>query len=84
MREETMGISALAALAALIGFVGAAQAQYLIIGNDEKLAFDDGKPVLSPSGKDGRAVTPLFKSSASLIAAARRRIETECAPPTST
>jgi DNA-binding beta-propeller fold protein YncE len=30
----------------------AAQAQYLIVGNDEKLIFKDGKPVLSPAGKD--------------------------------
>jgi DNA-binding beta-propeller fold protein YncE len=45
-------ISAAAALAAMIGFSAAAQAQYLIIGNDEKAAFDDGKTVLSPPGKD--------------------------------
>jgi hypothetical protein len=30
----------------------ATQAQYLIVGNDEKLIFKDGKPVLSPAGKD--------------------------------
>ena len=41
-----------AALAAAMGFAAAAQAQYLIIGNDEKLAFNDGKPVLSLPGKD--------------------------------
>jgi len=33
-----------AALAAALSFSAAAQAQYLIIGNDEKLAFKDGKP----------------------------------------
>jgi len=41
-----------AALAAVMGFAAAAQAQYLIVGNDEKYAFNDGKPVLSPPGKD--------------------------------
>src|SRR5499427_4867436 len=40
------------ALAAAMSFGAAAQAQFLIIGNDEKLAFKDGKPVLSPPGKD--------------------------------
>ncbi|MGD0024247.1 MAG: beta-propeller fold lactonase family protein, partial [Xanthobacteraceae bacterium] len=45
-------ILAAVALAAVMGFAAAAQAQYLIVGNDEKLAFDDGKPVLSPPGKD--------------------------------
>jgi len=46
-------ILASAALAAvMMGFAASAQAQYLIVGNDEKLTFDDGKPVLSPPGKD--------------------------------
>jgi len=35
-----------------MGFAATAQAQYLIVGNDEKVAFNDGKPVLSPPGKD--------------------------------
>ena len=39
------------ALAAALSFA-AAQAQFLIIGNDEKLAFKDGKPVLSLPGND--------------------------------
>lgn len=41
-----------AALAVAMSFTTAAQAQYLIVGNDEKLIFKDGKPVLSPAGKD--------------------------------
>src|SRR5262249_57860394 len=40
------------ALAAAMSFATAAQAQFLIIGNDEKVSFDDGKQVLSPPGKD--------------------------------
>jgi DNA-binding beta-propeller fold protein YncE len=43
---------AAAALAAAMGVAPAAQAQFLIVGNDEKVAFDDGKTVLSPPGKD--------------------------------
>jgi DNA-binding beta-propeller fold protein YncE len=41
-----------AVLAAVLSFTAVAQAQYLIVGNDEKLAFKDGKPVLSLPGKD--------------------------------
>ncbi len=45
--------SALAAGICLSGFAAAAQAQYLIVGNDEKLFFVDGKPVVTnPPGKD--------------------------------
>jgi DNA-binding beta-propeller fold protein YncE len=40
------------ALAAAMSFTAAAQAQFLIVGNDEKVSFDDGKQVLSPPGKD--------------------------------
>src|SRR3974390_702562 len=40
------------ALAAAMSFTAAAQAQFLIIGNDEKVSFDDGKQVLNPPGKD--------------------------------
>ena len=45
-------ILAAAILAAAMSFAAASQAQYLIIGNDEKVALNDGKPVLSPPGKD--------------------------------
>jgi DNA-binding beta-propeller fold protein YncE len=45
-------ILAAATLAAAMGFTATAQAQYLIVGNDEKVAFKDGKPVLSLPGKD--------------------------------
>jgi DNA-binding beta-propeller fold protein YncE len=41
-----------AALAAAMSVTTAAQAQYLIVGNDEKLIFKDGKQILSPPGKD--------------------------------
>ena len=45
-----------AALAAAMSVTTAAQAQYLIVGNDEKLVFKDGKPVLSPAGKDTASI----------------------------
>jgi len=34
-------------LAAAMSFTAAAQAQYLIVGNDEKVVFKDGKPVMA-------------------------------------
>lgn len=40
------------ALAGAMSFTATAQAQFLIIGNDEKVSFDDGKQVLSQPGKD--------------------------------
>jgi DNA-binding beta-propeller fold protein YncE len=44
---------AVAVLATMTGFAATAQAaQYLVVGNDEKIAFSDGKPVLSLPGKD--------------------------------
>ena len=47
--RTTLGV---VAFAAAMSFTAAAQAQYLIVGNDEKLIFKDGKPVLSLPGKD--------------------------------
>ena len=40
------------ALAGAMSFTATAQAQFLIIGNDEKVSFDDGKQVLGQPGKD--------------------------------
>jgi len=39
-------------MAAALGISAAAQAQYLIVGNDEKAALNDAKPVLNAPGKD--------------------------------
>jgi len=50
---------AAATLAAAMGFAPSAQAQYLIVGNDAKVAFTDGKPVLSPPGKDTVSVVDI-------------------------
>jgi YVTN family beta-propeller protein len=47
--RTTLGV---VAFAAAMSFTAATQAQYLIVGNDEKLIFKDGKPVLSLPGKD--------------------------------
>jgi WD40 repeat protein len=49
-----------AAVLALTGFNLAQSAPLMIVGNDEKLAFDDnGKPLLSPPGKDSVVILDL-------------------------
>ncbi len=53
-----------AAVLALTGFNLAQSAPLMIVGNDEKLAFDDnGKPLLSPPGKElgGDSIWPIRK-----------------------
>src|SRR5262249_59812673 len=46
--------------AAVIGATCAQAAPYMIIGNDEKILWDDaGKPVLSPPGKDSVLIVDL-------------------------
>src|SRR5690348_12217763 len=52
MRVAMPKIFSAAVLAAIMVCAGAAQAQFLVVGNDEKLVFKDGKPVLSLPGKD--------------------------------
>lgn len=49
-----------AAVLALTGFNLAQSAPLMIVGNDEKLAFDDnGKTLLSPPGKDSVVILDL-------------------------
>ena len=52
-------ILAVALLGAVASFATAAQAQYLVIGNDEKISFDDGKSVLHPSGTDAVSIVDI-------------------------
>jgi hypothetical protein len=56
------------ALAAAMSFTAAAQAQFLIIGNDEKVSFDDGKQVLSPPGKDTVTIVDISDRTYQVIA----------------
>jgi len=53
-----------AALATAMSLTAAAQAQYLIIGNDEKVAFDEGKQVLSPPGNDTVTIVDISRQAA--------------------
>jgi DNA-binding beta-propeller fold protein YncE len=62
---------AAAALLAALSMAGPAHASpFMIVGNDEKLLWDDeGKPILSPSGKDSVLIVDLANPEAPKIAA---------------
>ncbi len=56
--RSMMRILCVTTLLAFNGIVAQA-APFMIVGNDEKLAFDNGKPVLSPPGKDSVLIVDL-------------------------
>jgi YVTN family beta-propeller protein len=70
------------AFAAAMSFTAAAQAQYLIVGNDEKLIFKDGKPVLSLPGKDTVSIIDIRDGSNPLIVANLPVENSVIGPPT--
>ncbi|MGE3784933.1 MAG: beta-propeller fold lactonase family protein [Alphaproteobacteria bacterium] len=73
-----------AAFAALIGTlaVGAASAQTMIVGNDEKITWDEnGKPVQHPPGKDTLSVVDISKPDAPVVTATIPLQNTIAGPP---
>jgi DNA-binding beta-propeller fold protein YncE len=71
--------------AAAVVFVlapGAAQAQLMIIGNDEKITFDDGKRVPHEGGHDTLSVVDMSKPAALRIVATIPLDNTIIGPPT--
>jgi YVTN family beta-propeller protein len=70
------------AFAAAMSFTAAAQAQYLIVGNDEKLIFKDGKPVLSLPGKDTVSIIDIRDGSNPIIVANLPVENSVIGPPT--
>ena len=62
MRSSRLAGCAIAAAVALIALGGAAQAQTMIVGNDEKPGWDnDGKPILKPGGHDTLSIIDMSK-----------------------
>ena len=60
-----LGLRLLAGLAASVLATTAFAATYLIVGNDEKLVWDDeGKPVLSAPGRDNVVAVDLAEPEA--------------------
>jgi len=71
-----------AVLVAVMVCAGAAQAQFLVVGNDEKLAFNDGKPVLSPPGKDTVTIVSIHDAAHPKIVATLPIENSIIGPPT--
>src|SRR6516164_11648251 len=76
------------AAAALLGFsstlsVPAAQAQFLVIGDDNKLHWDDaGKPVFTEPGKDEVVIVDIKDRESPKVVASLPLMNTVIGPPT--
>jgi len=69
-------------LAALVALTAAAHAQLMIIGNDQKPKFDDGKVVMQPPGKDTLSIVDMSKPANLRIIATIPLDNTIIGPPT--
>ena len=82
MPRFPFGCGAVAA-AALYAIAGAAHAQIMIIGNDEKVGFDaELKQVQNPPGKDTVSIVDMSKPAALKIIASIPLMNTVIGPPT--
>jgi DNA-binding beta-propeller fold protein YncE len=72
------------ALSVLLGgFIPLAHAQYLVVGNDEKLLWDDdGKPINKPPGNDSVIVLNIGSPAEPKVIATLRLENTVVGPPT--
>jgi DNA-binding beta-propeller fold protein YncE len=59
MRMQLVLLRLLTIVFAVLTLSAARAAPFMIVGNDEKLAFVDGKPVVSPAGKDSVVIVDL-------------------------
>jgi DNA-binding beta-propeller fold protein YncE len=84
IREERMASLRLAGglIAALVSLAAAAHAQLMIIGNDQKPKFDDGKVVMQPSGHDTLSIVDMSKPADLRIVATIPLDNTIVGPPT--
>jgi DNA-binding beta-propeller fold protein YncE len=84
VREERMTSLRLAGsvIAALVSLAVAAHAQLMIIGNDQKPKFDDGKVVMQPSGHDTLSIVDISKPADLRIVATIPLDNTIVGPPT--
>jgi DNA-binding beta-propeller fold protein YncE len=72
-----------AAAAACLGWAGAAQAQLLIVGNDEKQAWDAaGKQLANPPGKDTVSIIDVSKPRDPRVVVSLPLMNTVVGPPT--
>jgi DNA-binding beta-propeller fold protein YncE len=72
---------AAAAVAPILGFAAAAQAQLIIIGDDEKQGFENGKPVMHPPGKDAVLIVDISNRTKPKIVASLPLMNSIVGPP---
>ena len=66
----------------LLGFGSPTRAQLMIVGNDQKPKFDDGKVVMQPPGKDTLSIVDMSKPADLRIVATIPLDNTIVGPPT--
>jgi DNA-binding beta-propeller fold protein YncE len=59
MRFQLMTLQLVTALGVVLGLSAARAAPFMIVGDDQKQSFDNGKTVLSPPGKDSVLIVDL-------------------------
>src|SRR5258707_8915021 len=82
MRPGRLAGRVAAALAAVLAFTAAAFAQVMIVGNDQKPKFDDGKVVMQPAGHDSLSIIDMSKPASLRILATIPLDNTIVGPPT--
>lgn len=76
-------LAALLVVSSVSGLGAAAQAQYIVVGNDEKVSYDDaGKPVAHPPGKDTVIFLDIKNRTNPKVAASFQLENTIVGPPT--
>src|SRR6516165_2130752 len=81
MRRQARVYAQVAGL--LLGLSASAQAQFLVIGDDNKLHWDDaGKPVLTEPGKDEVVIVDIKNRQSPTIVATLPLMNTVIGPPT--
>jgi DNA-binding beta-propeller fold protein YncE len=83
MRNVRLGIRPIAAAALIAGLAAStANAQLMIVGNDEKITFNDGKAVQREPGHDTVSIIDISKPDAPKIIATLPLMNTIAGPPT--
>jgi len=82
MKTFSMGIAAAALAIPLMGLPAQVRAQYLVIGNDEKILWDDaGKAVNKPPGKDTVTIVDISNGAKPRILGSLPLMNTIVGPP---
>ena len=82
MRSLRLGGCAIAAATMLLGLGTSTRAQVMIVGNDQKPKFDDGKVVMQPSGHDTLSIIDMSNPASLRIVATIPLDNTIVGPPT--